>query len=335
MLHRQRPVRHRIDAPLHDHVFGVGKGVDLGAKPEEQRVGVARLTLEQAGEAVRVEMAADALVSHQAGIQLRHAPQQAIAGGDAEHIVDQLKIFNVRADDVVFLFRVQQEQLLDLLIKKFLAVETGQPVVLHLTDHGGGLPQADDVGDPVQDDLRPVRFDHKIRRAAGESRYLGGFAVLTGGNDHGDGGERLLRLCLGQKRAPVHPGQDQIQQNQRDLIRTLPQYAKRLGAVFRLEHPILRRENGTEVGAVDRIVVYDQDLFLQRHDGASLSSAGIPNFVVSPSDSIIQAEAVQYFGTFMVRARSLPRWLCAKSGNGGPRRSAQKSPHSRRAGRRS
>lgn len=117
--------------PLHDHVFGVGKGVDLGAKPEEQRVGVARLTLEQAGEAVRVEMAADALVSHQAGIQLRHAPQQAIAGGDAEHIVDQLKIFNVRADDVVFLFRVQQEQLLDLLIKKFLAVETGQPVVLH------------------------------------------------------------------------------------------------------------------------------------------------------------------------------------------------------------
>ena len=50
-------------------------------------------------------------------------------------------------------------------VKEFLTVKTGQPVVAELIDHRSVFAQADDTGDAMQDDLRPIWFGNEIRRS--------------------------------------------------------------------------------------------------------------------------------------------------------------------------
>lgn len=63
-------------------------------------------------------------------------------------------------------------------VKEFLTVKTGQPVVAELIDHRGVFAQADDTGDAMQDDLRPIRFGNEIRRSMRKRGHFIGFVII-------------------------------------------------------------------------------------------------------------------------------------------------------------
>ena len=198
--------------------------------------------------------------------------QQAVPRRNAENVVDELEVVDVGADDVILLLRVLPEGLPDPLVKIFLAAQAGQPVVLELVDHGGGLPQADDAGGAVQDNLRLIGLGHKIRGAMGQRRHLVGLAVALRGDDDRDG--RVIGVGLDDREegVAVHDGHDDIQQDQGDPLPVQLQKAERLPPVPRLEDPVLRRQDPAERRPVDLAVFHYQNRFLCSHIFAPCSN---------------------------------------------------------------
>ena len=113
-------------------------------------------------EAIRAEAAAEAGAANCEFGNVSDLLQQPVALLRSKNVVDQLEVFNIRADDAVVLFRMLQKLLPHLLKKEFLAVESSHPVILELIDHGGGLPQLDEAGHPMQDYLGAVRLWHIV-----------------------------------------------------------------------------------------------------------------------------------------------------------------------------
>ena len=176
---QKRPVTHLlygdgavvdgIDPPFHDGVFNIGVVVDLDVDLLEHFVRILPLMFQKAHELVRLESAADASLPNLARIHFCNFTQQPVSCRYTENGVDQFKIFNIRADDIIVLLRASRQYLFHLPVEKLLAVEAREPVIPKLIDHGRVFPQIDDIGHPVQDHLRLIGLGYKVRGPLSQS----------------------------------------------------------------------------------------------------------------------------------------------------------------------
>lgn len=180
----------------------------------EHLVRILDAAFEQAGELIRVEPPADPPLPDKRCIHVRQAAKEPVPRRNTEYIVNQLEILHIRTNDIILPVRMMQQNLLDPLIKELLAVQPRQSIILNQPNHGGGFPQMDNAGYPMQNNLGFIGLCHKIRRTVGQSGNLFGFAVVLRGHDNGDGGQGTIRFDHGEKGIPVHYGHNNVQQNQ-------------------------------------------------------------------------------------------------------------------------
>ena len=235
LLHRQGTVHDGIDAPLGGHVAGHFHAPGAVSSKEPLPVLLLLLALLQAEEPVRTIPPADPLRANALPQLSGNLLQQTVAVLGAVHIVVQLEVLDVGTDDGVVPVRVFFQPFPHLAVEKFPAVQPGETVKLELVHHGGGLPQLDEAGHPVQNDLRPVRLGHKVGGAVGQRSHFVFLAVpLCGHNDRDERPFRVL-LHMMQEGVPVHHRHHHIQQDERDLPAALLQHRQRLLTVFGLQ----------------------------------------------------------------------------------------------------
>lgn len=112
-----------VDAPLDGGVRRGGQFGDGVVKAQEHVVLIALKAGHQAGEVIRVEPAAHAVIAHGPAVFVRDGDQQLVRGFRAEDVVDDLEVFYVGAEDVVMLARVLVERLAHAAEEELAAVE--------------------------------------------------------------------------------------------------------------------------------------------------------------------------------------------------------------------
>ena len=192
--------------------------------------------------------------------------QHSVSRGNAEGVVVELEIDDVGAENTVLPAGIPVQNLLGLLKEEFLAVQPGEPVVLEVIDHRRSLPQMDDARDTVENHLGPVGLGNKVRSAVGESQNLGILAVGLGQDDHRDQGEPGILLDGVQKGVAVHDRHHNVQQNQGNALRVLPEQFQRGSTVFRFQRGIPRGQNFHQHGPVQRVVLNYQYFLPCFHD---------------------------------------------------------------------
>ena len=192
LFHRHLFIADDINAPFHNDVLHVRQRVDLAVGVDKRFLWIRLRTAQQTGELIGAQPAADSAVADFFLNHFSDADQQLIARRHTQNIVDQFKILNIGAQHVIFLIRMRLQLLPHPPVKEFLTVKAGQPVIAELIDHRGVFAQVNDTGDAVQDNLRPVRFGDKIRRAVGKRRNLVGFVVVLRRHNDRNGSNRRI-----------------------------------------------------------------------------------------------------------------------------------------------
>ena len=224
----------------------------------------------QAKEPVGGVAAADALFAHAPAQAVGGLLQQAVSAGGAVHIVVQLEILDVGAENDVLGPGVFVQAFAHLAVEKFLAVQAGQAVVPELVHHRRGLAQFDQAGHPVQDHPGAVGLGHKVGGAVGQRRDLVLFAVALSGNDDRYRGPAFAAAQPVQKGVAVHNGHHHVQQDQRNVGGGAAQHLQRLLPVFGLQRVVLFSQDGAEHFPVDRAVFHNKDFFTRLHGHSPL-----------------------------------------------------------------
>ena len=108
---------------------------------------------------------------------------------NAEAVVDKLEVFDICADDAVIPLRILRKPSPHFLVKIILAVKPRESVIFQVVDHGGGFPQLDNAGDPVEHHIGVIGLGQKVRGAVGKGGNLVLNAVTVGHDNDGDNGQ--------------------------------------------------------------------------------------------------------------------------------------------------
>ena len=225
---------------------------------------IQRAVLHHAGEHVCLKPPVDPLAGQLPQL-LRDQAQDPVACLKAERLIDEFEILHIGADQVVFLIWVPAQDLTDPLIEKRLAVQPGEPVVLHLVHQRRRLPQGDDAGGPVEHHPGLIGLGDEVRRAHGQRLNLVLLAAPAGQDDDGDGGEDVVRAELFHKGVPIHDGHPDIQKDQGDVVLAQIEKIQGLLTVGGLQRVVVRRQDLAEYSAAGQIVLYDQNAALCPH----------------------------------------------------------------------
>ena len=172
-----------VNAPLHNNVLHVRQRVDLTVGMNKIFLRIGLRTADQTGKLVGAQPAANPALSDFFLDHLGDADQQLIARRHPQNIIDQFKVFDIGTQHIIFPIRMGLQLLAHPPVKEFLTVKTGQPVVAELIDHRSVFAQADDTGDAMQDDLRPIWFGNEIRRSMRKRGHFIGFVIILRRND--------------------------------------------------------------------------------------------------------------------------------------------------------
>jgi hypothetical protein len=120
----------------------------------------------------------------------------------------------------------------------------------------GGSPRPDPQPDPGQQLGQRERLGQVVLRAALQARHLGGHVGQAGQHEDGlvrAGGQHPLQDLV-----PLHPGHDQIQDDQ--VVAAVPGQPQRVGSAGREVGPVTRRvQRAPDEGTDARLVVGDQN----------------------------------------------------------------------------
>ena len=122
----------------------------------------------------------------------------------------------------------------------------------------------------MEDHLRTIGLGNKIRGAVSQGGYLIGLAVALGHDDDGDQRKPVICLDSVKKCKAVHDGHHHIQQDHGNVIGVLPQNVEGFLTVSRLQNPIAVGQYPAQNRAVQRIILYNQNLLLHRYNPFSL-----------------------------------------------------------------
>ena len=214
LLYRNAAVFNGKNPPFHHNVFRIGEGVNHFIGPDKHIILIFIPVFQQAGKLIRAQAAACPSLAREPTVQFSNSAQQLVTRSYAENVVNQFKIFNVRAQDIVLLPRILIKDFPYALVKELLAVKAGQPVILKLVNHRRRFPEVDDACHPVPDDLGLVRFCHKIGRPVGQSRNLVGLAVTLGRNDYRNRCKNRICFCNRKECISIHNRHRNIKQDQ-------------------------------------------------------------------------------------------------------------------------
>ena len=88
LVHRNSAVLNGINAPFHQHIFCIGKGIDPCRCLHEHLIGILTPALHQYGKLVSVKMTAYPLVPYLGLVKISHLPQQPVSRRKTEYIID-------------------------------------------------------------------------------------------------------------------------------------------------------------------------------------------------------------------------------------------------------
>ena len=98
---------------------------------------------------IGIQPSIDTMMSRHLPVKFCNSAQQLIPGRYAKYVINQFKILDIRTDDITPLTRILPQEFPHALIEILLTVDTRQLVILELINHGRGLPQMNNAGDPV------------------------------------------------------------------------------------------------------------------------------------------------------------------------------------------
>ena len=215
----------------------------------------------EAQKAVSPVAGANAVLTHHLPEKICNAPQHLISGADAENIVVNLEILHIGADNCIGSAGAFVQAFLHLLIEVFPAEQPCQAVIHKLIDHGGILPQLNQIGRPVENNLGTVGLWHEIGCPMRKCVYFILLAAALGRDHHRDKGHTAVGTQAIQKGIAIHHRHNHVQEDEGNAVFMLFQNLQRHLTVLSLYHIILLRQNLAQQLAVQFIVFYNKHPF--------------------------------------------------------------------------